>query len=281
MEKSEFEKLFAIVPDMVCIANTDGYFEYLNPAWEKKLGHSLNELRSRPLFEFVHPDDHERTRKEIERQKKGEKTFAFTNRYRCKDGSYKTLEWNATAAEGSRLFAVARDITERKKKTDILIRSENRLRSVLEKLEMIAVCLDADGEIEFCNDYLLDLTGWKREEVLGKDWFTVFLPHDIKDQIKQSVFQKTIQTGNFPAHYQNEIVTKTGERRVINWSNTAYRDPRGNILNITSIGEDITARIHAENDLKRSITRYRQIFYTTKVSRFYFGAQALRTFASE
>ena len=96
---SDLGKLINIVPDMICIAGTDGYFKYLNPEWEKVLGFSLEELKSRPLFDFIHPDDHIPTQKEIERQIKGEATLSFQNRYRCKDGSYKILEWRATPAK--------------------------------------------------------------------------------------------------------------------------------------------------------------------------------------
>jgi PAS domain S-box-containing protein len=79
--KQELERFFTLVPDMVCIASTDGYFKQLNPAWEKTLGFSREELLSRPLMDLIHPDDRENTIREIEKQSAGQTTVTFVNRY--------------------------------------------------------------------------------------------------------------------------------------------------------------------------------------------------------
>lgn len=137
-------------------------------------------------------------------------------------------------------------------KEQALQKSEARFRNVLETLELIGLMLDTEGKITFCNDFLLDLTGWKRKEVLGMDWFTTFLPPEIRSKIKKSVFLKTIRNAKFPAHYGNEIITRNGERRSIAWNNTVSFDPEGNVIGVTSIGEDITARKKAEEDLQKA-----------------------------
>ncbi|MGA8180228.1 MAG: PAS domain S-box protein [Desulfobacterales bacterium] len=153
-----------------------------------------------------------------------------------------------------------RDVTARIRAEEELRQSESQLRTVLETMELIAVSLDNQGNISFCNDYLLNLTGWKRKEVLGKNWFMTFLPPEISGEIKQSVFLKAIRTGKFPAHYQNDIVTKEKARRLINWNNTIVLDSQGNILGITSIGEDITERKQAEEALRKSEETLKSIF---------------------
>lgn len=113
--EEEVKRFFNLVRDMACIANVDGYFLKVNPEWEKVLGYSERELIETPFAEFIHPDDREATFKEVDKQLAGEKTIKFTNRYRAKDGSYKWLEWNTTPAVNNKyLFAVARDVTERK-----------------------------------------------------------------------------------------------------------------------------------------------------------------------
>ncbi len=153
-----------------------------------------------------------------------------------------------------------RDVTASIRAEEELKQSESQLRTVLETLELISVSLDNQGNISFCNDYLLNLTGWKREEVLGKNWFITFLPPEISGEIKQSVFLKAIRTGKFPAHYQNDIVTKEKARRLINWNNTVVLDSQGNILGITSIGEDITERKQAEEALRKGEETLKSIF---------------------
>src|SRR6476660_8140322 len=108
-------RFFTLAIDMLCIAHFSGYFIRLNPAWEKTLGFSRDELQSKPMFEFVHPDDRERTLAQNRAVRMGGQALAFENRYLCKDGSYKWLLWNARADIDHRLiYSVARDITERK-----------------------------------------------------------------------------------------------------------------------------------------------------------------------
>lgn len=100
----------------VCIAGVDGRFKYLNPAWERLLGYSCAELLERPFLDFVHPDDHEATMREVMKVASGSDTLQFENRYRCRDGSYKYLLWSGTAPpDNSIIYAMARDITERKR----------------------------------------------------------------------------------------------------------------------------------------------------------------------
>ena len=101
--------------NLLCIAGTDGYFKYLNPAWEAILGYGREELLSRPYLDFIHPDDREATISEAAHVASGRNTLSFENRYRCKDGRYKWLHWSAVVrAERGLIYCVAADVTERK-----------------------------------------------------------------------------------------------------------------------------------------------------------------------
>lgn len=115
--KHELQEFFDLVPDMVCIASaSDGCFQQVNKTWEIVLGFSPDELIGKPFIDFIHPDDLVSTLAEVERQLAGQRTVEFINCYRCKDGSYKWLEWVATPAMKNKLlYAAARDITERKR----------------------------------------------------------------------------------------------------------------------------------------------------------------------
>jgi len=114
--ESELADLFNLSLDMLCIAGFDGFFKRLNPAWEKTLGTPVSELLARPFLDFVHPDDRDATIKEMHQIRRGRITFSFENRYRCADGTYIWLLWNATPSTDEQLvFAVARDITLRKR----------------------------------------------------------------------------------------------------------------------------------------------------------------------
>ncbi|MGA7839309.1 MAG: response regulator [Candidatus Acidiferrales bacterium] len=115
MTEEELDQLFTVSLDMLCIAGFDGYFKRINPAWEKLLGIPIEKLLAEPFSKFVHPDDRDRTVAEAQRLNEGEQVISFENRYRCGDGTYRWLLWNATPSVDNKLiFAVARDVTQRK-----------------------------------------------------------------------------------------------------------------------------------------------------------------------
>ena len=123
-----FEQSF----DLHCVAGLDGYFTRLNPAWVATLGWSLVELRTRPFVAFVHVDDRETTLREMAKLFQSAGTLRFENRYACKDGSYRWLEWNArSVVDRGEIYATARDITDRKwferEILEILDREKERL----------------------------------------------------------------------------------------------------------------------------------------------------------
>jgi len=114
--EEEFRRLFDLALDMLCIGGFDGYFKLVNPAWQRVLGYTAEELTSRPWLDFVHPDDREATIREGENLSDGVKVIRFNNRYRASDGSYRWLSWMAAPyPEKQLIYAVARDITQAKK----------------------------------------------------------------------------------------------------------------------------------------------------------------------
>jgi PAS domain S-box-containing protein len=108
----ELDQFFNVSLDLLCIAKTEGYFLRLNPAWEKVLGYSREELLAKQFVDFVHPDDLERTSEAISTLASQQDVIRFENRYRSKDGTYRWLEWTSASA-GNLIYAAARDLTER------------------------------------------------------------------------------------------------------------------------------------------------------------------------
>ena len=105
----EFKRLFDHSRDMLCIAGTDGYFKRVNPAFERNLGWSEEDLLQRPFLDFVHPDDIDKTIAETERLGMGFPTISFENRYLLPNGEYARLHWSChPELETGELYASAR-----------------------------------------------------------------------------------------------------------------------------------------------------------------------------
>jgi PAS domain S-box-containing protein len=139
----ELESFFALSLDMLCVANFDGLFTRVNPAFERVLGYARDELEGALFMSFVHPEDHDATLREFQSILDGGETLAFENRYRRNDGTYRWLQWSSITDRGAGLiYAVARDVTEAK-------RTEKKLRVLLAEqaaLRRVATAVAREGE---------------------------------------------------------------------------------------------------------------------------------------
>jgi len=137
----QVDQFFNLSLDLLVIAGLDGYFKRLNPSWGETLGYSLAELMEKPFMSFVHPADVDRTMAEVERSAAGDSTRAFENRYRCRDGSYRWIYWNCVPhLEEGLLYAVGRDVTERKLAEDTVARARDEALALTElKSQFVAM----------------------------------------------------------------------------------------------------------------------------------------------
>jgi PAS domain S-box-containing protein len=167
------DRFFVLSLDMLCIAHFSGYFRRLNPAWEATLGFTREELQARPMFDFVHEDDRERTLAQNRQVRSGGQAVAFENRYRCKDGSYKWLLWNATAdVEHQLIYSIARDITPRKQaeveREALLGELKTALADVRELQKVLPICM-------YCKKIRDDANYWQSVEAyISRHTNTVF-----------------------------------------------------------------------------------------------------------
>lgn len=147
---------------------------------------------------------------------------------------------------------------DRMRAHDELRESQRRFSDTLTNLEMMAVMADTAGDIMFCNDYLLRITGWKREEVIGQNWYEMFLPDHEKEKVEKILVRSDPALEIVP-HFENEIKTRSGELRVVKWTNTTLRDLNGKVTGVAALGNDVTEREHFERELIKSEERYRSL----------------------
>jgi PAS domain S-box-containing protein len=110
----ELERIFSLTLDMLSIVTSDGHLLRVNAAWQRVLGWSVGELEGSQFVDLVHPDDLGSTRRAMQELANGHDLIDLTNRCRCKDGSYRFLEWRSVPA-GNMIYAGARDVSERER----------------------------------------------------------------------------------------------------------------------------------------------------------------------
>lgn len=166
-------RFFALSIDMLCIAHFNGHFSRLSLAWETTLGFTREELQARPMFDFVHPDDRERSLEQNRKVRAGGQAIGFENRYRCKDGSYRWLLWNASAdLEHQLIYSVARDITERKQSEEQRDRLVSELQAALADVKQLQAFLPI---CMYCKRIRDDRNYWQAVEVyISKHTKTMF-----------------------------------------------------------------------------------------------------------
>jgi PAS domain S-box-containing protein len=236
-----FQRFFNFIPELACIVTVEGRFLRINTMWQETLGYTSQEILSSSFFDFIHPEDREATESVVERQVTIESTMQFVNRYRCKDGSYRWLEWRSTPAVGGKLlFSSARDITRNKEAHDVL----TDLRALLNEAEEIPRlggwrydC--ATGRVTWSDD-AYHIYG------VGKDYdpsdvnrdFQFFADQD-KDAVQQA-FRHAVCEGK-PYDLELPFVCLNGERI---WIRTIGKPTieGGKVVNVTGSMIDITAR---------------------------------------
>src|SRR6202140_4283502 len=146
--------------------------------------------------------------------------------------------------------AILRDPSDGQSASADLRDSDRRVSEMLNNIELVSIMLDRNGDISYCNDYLLDLTGWPRDQVLGQSFFKLFIPPDLDSEVRL-VFSAMLDNVSVAWHHENDILTRSGERRLIRWNNSLLRSSDGEAIGVASIGEDLTEKKRDEIRIKR------------------------------
>ncbi|MEQ8223142.1 MAG: PAS domain-containing protein [Candidatus Eremiobacterota bacterium] len=189
----ELENFFNCTLDLLCIADTDGYFHRLNPEWETSLGYSVRELEGRKFLDFVHPDDLQATIEAITNLSENKEVLNFINRYRAKDGSYRWIEWRSYPADKI-IYAAARDITDRIRTEEALRESEARYRRIIDTAYEAICIMNSNFIITSVNNRMIEMTGYNIDEIIGKNLDEFIFPEDLKDHYQNIEQRKKYKT---------------------------------------------------------------------------------------
>jgi len=269
-EREQYFNFFQTSADLMCIADPEGCFLKTNPAFTETLGYSAEELASKPILEFIHPDDRQSTRDEIRRQKESGFTENFENRYLCKDGFIKWLSWRVTfdKSEGV-VFATARDITEKRAAEEALRESEERMALAMQAGNMGLYDLNLQtGEAVVNSGYALML-GYDPETFheTNSNWIARLHPDDL-DPVAD-IFRRYV-AGELP-EYKLEFRQRTMEgawKWILSLGKIMERDQQGHPLRMLGVHVDIDDRKQVEAALQESEFFFRESQFAAAVGSY-------------
>ena len=149
-----------------------------------------------------------------------------------------------------KVIEVEKEISEYRKIVESLRQQEFTAQSYLDIARVIMVAINVRGEITLVNKKGCDILEYGGNELIGKNWFNTCVPEGKRKDII-GVFQKLME-GEIEniEYFQNAVVTKNGDERIIDWYNTLLRDESGKIIGTLSSGEDVTEKVLAQQELQ-------------------------------
>jgi two-component system cell cycle sensor histidine kinase/response regulator CckA len=247
----------------IAVANAEGQILTCNPALERMLGYSADEWVQRNSADAAHPDDLEKIKELNEALFSGESdALVLEHRFLHKNGEPVWVRASVSLVRDQRgspfrLIASFEDINERRRAEEYAASANRLTEKLLETTDALVVQLNGAGEIEFVNGAFEEITGYRREDLVGQSWFDLLVPKEHYPEVWEE-FQRLTAQG-VPTRFENPILTKSGEERYIVWRNSDL-DSTGEIAGTISIGIDITERRIAEEELADSEEKLLAVF---------------------
>ncbi|MFN3201500.1 MAG: diguanylate cyclase [Bradymonadia bacterium] len=237
-----------LTSELVCIADTDGNFLWLNDRWEATLGWSKEELRARPFLDLIHPEDVRATQIELESLKQAQDTVNFITRYRCKDGRWLHLDWNVVLTPNKVFVAAARDVTE-----SFIREQELGFRAhLLQMAEGMAQVghwrVDTSTEVVYWSDQVYAIHGRpKTYQPRLADAIEAYHPDD-RNFVQQAVERAIRDKAGFD--FERRIVQPGGDIRTVHSKGQVLIGDDGQVASIFGVFQDVTELRRRERELE-------------------------------
>jgi PAS domain S-box-containing protein len=252
-EKSEkkYRTLVENVSDLIYQCNSEGEFTYVNPATEKVCGYPASELVGMHFLEFV-KDSYREEVLAYYLWQLGDKVESTYLEFPMVDQSGKAL-WIGQTVNLHRIddnnieiIAHGRNITKQKEVSQVIVRSEERYRSIMENMELGLLMVDKNDVIINAFPKFCEMTGYAKEELIGKKVIDTLLPHEFTSVME---FQNQKRIEGEPGVYELKIKCKDGTTKWVIISGAPYYDEADNLEGSLGIHLDITDRKEMESEL--------------------------------
>ena len=200
----------------------------------------------------------------VERAARGQ-FVRFETTHPTKEGGVRYMDFSLSPVkddDGNVTYIVpeGRDVTEMKQATEALRKERDYNKLILEEMPAFFVSIDRDGACKMVNKTMLNSLGYKKEEVVGEDYLTTFVPPEEHDKVR-NVFKNLVHGGNTES--ENHVISKDGNRILVLWNGRPILDADGQISRFIGFGLDITERKQAEHALRSSEEKFSKAFHSS------------------
>jgi diguanylate cyclase (GGDEF)-like protein/PAS domain S-box-containing protein len=225
----------------------NGQYAYCSPSCARITGRTANEFLADPdlLLKIIHPDDRVQMAEHLQQHIAPDAPCDLETRIVHPDGQVRWLGHSCQAvfSESGKYLgrrATNRDITERKRLEEEMLRERDFAESLIDTAQAIVLVLDPEGRIVLFNHYMEELSGYQLAELKGESWFDTFLPEKEYEEILK-LFKKALAETRTMGNI-NPIQAKDGRKILIEWYDKTLKDQGGNIIGLLAIGQDVTLR---------------------------------------
>lgn len=221
--QEERDALFALSPDLLAVATTEGALLQVNPAWREVLGWDEATLLARPYYEMIHPDDLAHTRDLLQGLTEGGPVHRMRNRQRHADGSWRWIEWSNRLGPDGRLFASGRDVTEQIENEARLRGQEQKIRLLIEHANDAFLGMDRHGVVTEWNRQAETTFGWSANDIIGQPMADLLAPARLRQAHLDGMaafLRSCAHAPVLPAHKRVEVpaLRKDGSEILVEFS---------------------------------------------------------------
>lgn len=258
----QFRNITANMFDLVCFCTIEGVINYINPSVSKVLGYSVNEIKFKKIFDFIHDDEKELVKMMFMSSLNQDNPYCFEHRFLLNSGAYSWFESVGNQVKDERgittsVIFVSRDIGGRKLSEELLWKQSQLQQSILSSIPAFIYLKDKNLKYIEVNDRMASFLGLDKNEIIGKTDFDI-LPKDLADIYYQADLDVLTQKKTIN-NIDGLIANWKSKKKWFTGSKMPYFDTQGNIVGIAGVHIDITERKEADLKLEESESRYRTI----------------------